>query len=203
MKRFIDVMVSFIGLLLLSPVVVVTAILIRIQLGNPVIFSQDRPGLHGNIFCLYKFRTMTDERDADGRLLPDDLRLTRVGRVIRRLSIDELPQLVNVFKGDMSLIGPRPLLVEYLPLYSEDQMRRHHVRPGITGWAQVNGRNSVGWRERFELDVWYVDHQSFLLDLKIILMTLRNIVSQDGISEDGRATMSKFSGNEENGSKLP
>jgi len=161
-----------------------------------VIFTQERPGYHGRIFSLYKFRTMTDDRDDNGVLLSDDLRLTPTGSTVRRYSLDELPQLVNVLMGDMSLVGPRPRLEEYLPLYSAEQMRRHDVRPGITGWAQVNGRNALEWPERFKLDIWYVDHQTLWLDLKIILLTVKKALLQDGINADGQATMSKFTGNE-------
>ncbi|MBO9536948.1 sugar transferase [Herbaspirillum sp.] len=194
MKRVFDFLVSFCALLLLSPVILIVAVLVRRYLGTPVVFTQQRPGLNEKPFMLYKFRTMTDARDAAGDLLPDAQRLTKMGRVIRRLSLDELPQLFNVLKGDMSLVGPRPLLMEYLPLYSAEQRRRHLVRPGITGWAQVNGRNAIGWEERFALDVWYVDHWSWMLDIRILFATLIKVVRRSGISQPGQETMSKFTG---------
>jgi len=195
-KRALDIVISIVGLVVALPVLVITAALIRFKIGSQVIFTQERPGYHGRIFSLYKFRTMTDDRDDNGVLLSDDLRLTPTGSTVRRYSLDELPQLVNVLMGDMSLVGPRPLLEEYLPLYSAEQMRRHDVRPGITGWAQVNGRNALEWPERFKLDIWYVDHQTLWLDLKIILLTVKKALLQDGINADGQATMSKFTGNE-------
>jgi sugar transferase EpsL len=170
------------------------ALQIRIGLGPPVFFRQQRPGLHCRPFFVYKFRTMTNERDSEGNLLPDAVRLTTFGRLLRKLSIDELPQLFNVLKGDLSLVGPRPLLMEYLPLYTPEQARRHAVKPGITGWAQVNGRNSLSWEEKFKLDVWYVDHQSFLLDLKILWMTFIKVITREGISQAGQATMEKYKG---------
>ena len=172
----------------------ILALLVRIFLGSPVIFSQQRPGLKGKPFTLYKFRTMTDARDEKGQLLPDAERLTRFGRFLRASSLDELPELWNILRGDMSFVGPRPLLMEYLPLYTPEQMRRHEVRPGLTGWAQVNGRNALSWEEKFRHDVWYVDNRNFLLDLKILLMTLASVVSRDGISQHGEATMSRFTG---------
>ena len=195
-KRALDIVISFVGLVVALPVLVITAALIRFKIGSQVIFTQERPGYHGRIFSLYKFRTMTDDRDNNGVLLSDDLRLTPTGSTVRRFSLDELPQLVNVLKGDMSLVGPRPLLEEYLPLYSAEQMKRHDVRPGITGWAQVNGRNALEWPERFKLDIWYVDNQTLWLDLKILLLTVKKALLQDGINADGQATMSKFTGNE-------
>lgn len=195
-KRLFDVLISSLMLFLLSPVLLVTAILIRRRLGTPVLFSQSRPGLHGRPFKMVKFRTMTNARDAVGHLLPDAERLTRFGRLLRSTSLDELPELFNVLKGDMSLVGPRPLLMEYLPLYSHTQWRRHDVRPGITGWAQVNGRNEVGWDERFRLDVWYVEHRSLWLDLRILWMTVRKVLVREGISAHGEATMPKFTGND-------
>lgn len=182
------------GLIVLSPVLVVTAILVRIKLGSPVLFTQQRPGLLGQPFYVYKFRTMTEQRGADGLFLPDEVRLTPFGKLMRRLSLDELPQLLNVIKGDLSLVGPRPLLMQYLPLYSPEQARRHEVRPGITGWAQVNGRNAISWEEKFVLDVWYVDHQSFWLDLKILWMTFNKVFKREGISQEGQATMEVFRG---------
>ncbi|TCP52335.1 sugar transferase EpsL [Tumebacillus sp. BK434] len=194
MKRLFDLTVSAVLLMVLSPVILITAYLIRQKLGSPVIFKQERPGLHGKLFSLYKFRSMTDERDENGELLPDDVRLTAFGKLVRKTSLDELPQLFNVLKGDISLVGPRPLLKEYLPLYTEEQARRHHVKPGITGWAQVNGRNAISWEEKFRLDVWYVDHQSFWLDLKILYMTLRKVVRSEGINQTGHVTIAKFQG---------
>jgi sugar transferase EpsL len=171
-----------------------TALAIRLKLGSPVLFRQARPGLHGRPFTLYKFRTMTDERDASDDLLPDEIRLKRFGRSLRRYSLDELPQLINVMKGELSLVGPRPLLMEYLPLYSAEQARRHDVKPGVTGWAQVNGRNAISWDEKLRLDMWYVDHRNLWLDLKILWLTLVNVIKGEGISQEGRATVEKFRG---------
>ena len=201
MKRLFDFIVSLIALIILSPIIGVTALLIRRNLGSPVLFKQQRPGLNERAFFVHKFRSMTDERDRNGELLPDDVRLTPFGKVIRKLSLDELPQLLNVLKGDMSFVGPRPLLMEYLPLYNERQKRRHNVRPGITGWAQVNGRNAILWEERFELDVWYVENQSFWLDIKILLMTMFKVFKSEGISQEGQATMTKFIGSTVSSSK--
>ncbi|MBE1556422.1 sugar transferase [Sporosarcina limicola] len=195
MKRLFDFIVSLLAIVLLSLVVGVTALLIRLKIGSPVLFKQQRPGLGGMSFYVYKFRSMTDERDTFGELLSDDMRLTSFGKAVRKLSLDELPQLWNVLKGEMSFVGPRPLLMEYLPLYSERQVRRHDVRPGITGWAQVNGRNAISWEERFELDVWYVENRSFWLDIKILCMTVLKVFKSEGISQDGQATMTKFEGN--------
>jgi sugar transferase EpsL len=194
LKRLLDFSLAFIALILLSSIFLITAILIRIKLGSPIIFKQERPGLHGKVFSVYKFRTMTDERDVDGELLPDNIRLTSFGKLVRKLSLDELPQLLNVIKGDISLVGPRPLLVEYLELYNSEQARRHEVRPGITGWAQVNGRNVISWEEKFKLDVWYVDNQTLLLDIKIILMTIMKVFKSEGINQPGQATAEKFKG---------
>ena len=194
-KRLLDLCLTIGAFLLLSPMMGVIAIIVRLKLGAPVLFRQQRPGLHGQPFTLYKFRTMTDARDAEGNLLPDAERLTSLGRFLRSSSLDELPELFNVLKGEMSLVGPRPLLMEYLPRYSPDQMRRHEVRPGITGWAQINGRNALTWQEKFELDVWYVDHQSLRLDLKILWLTLIKVLKREGISAEGHVTMSKFMGN--------
>lgn len=194
MKRLLDLSAAFFGLLLLSPIIIVLILLIRRKLGSPVFFTQTRPGLHGKPFRMIKFRTMTDARDADGNLLPDSVRLTAFGRFLRSTSLDELPELWNVFKGDMSLVGPRPLLMEYLPRYSSEQARRHQVRPGITGWAQINGRNAISWEEKFKLDVWYVDNRSFWLDLKILLLTIKKVFVREGISAKGEATMQKFTG---------
>lgn len=163
--------------------------------GAGAFFTQERPGLHGKIFKVIKFKTMTDERDAEGNLLPDEIRLTKIGKFIRSTSIDELPQLINVLKGDMALIGPRPLLIQYLPLYSKEQARRHEVRPGLSGWAQCHGRNAISWKKKFELDIWYVDHCSFLLDLKIIFLTIKKVLVREGISQEGQATMEPFNGN--------
>lgn len=193
-KRLFDIVVSTFLLGILSPVMLLLAVLVRMSLGSPVIFKQVRPGLHGKPFTMYKFRTMTDARDAHGRLLPDEQRLTKLGRFLRSTSLDELPELFNVLKGDMSLVGPRPLLMEYLPLYTPEQARRHNVRPGMTGWAQVNGRNALSWEEKFEYDVWYVDNWSFWLDIKILWMTLVAVLRREGISADGHATMPAFAG---------
>jgi sugar transferase EpsL len=180
---------------LLGPVILAVALLVRLKLGSPVLFAQQRPGRHGQPFVLYKFRTMTDARDAAGTLLDDEKRLTPFGRKLRELSLDELPQIINLLKGDLSLVGPRPLLMEYLPLYSPEQFRRHDVKPGITGWAQINGRNAVTWEERFKLDLWYVDHRTFWIDLKIIAMTIARVLSREGVNQPGRATMDRFQGN--------
>ena len=193
-KRILDVALSAAGLTLTLPVILAVALLIRATLGSPVIFSQLRPGFRGRPFLLYKFRSMTDARGRDGAQLADEARLTAVGAWLRKLSLDELPQLWNVLKGDMSLVGPRPLLMEYLPLYDAKQARRHEVRPGITGWAQVKGRNAISWEEKFDLDVWYVDRVSFGLDLKIVALKLLRLVRPHGISQPGAATMSKFTG---------
>jgi lipopolysaccharide/colanic/teichoic acid biosynthesis glycosyltransferase len=198
MKRLFDIMLSFSALLVLSPVIVILAILVRIKLGSPVLFNQNRPGLHGTAFHLFKFRTMTDARDAEGILLSDADRLTPFGKWLRSSSLDELPTLWNILRGEMSMVGPRPLLVEYLPLYSQRQRRRHDVKPGLTGWAQINGRNALSWEEKFELDVWYVDHASFTLDLKIIWLTLGKVLRREGISATGDATMPKFTGSHSN-----
>ena len=195
-KRLIDFCIAFITLsILFLPLAIVTIWLHFANKGTGAFFFQNRPGKDGKIFKVIKFKTMTDERDADGNLLPDAYRLTNVGRFVRSTSIDELPQLINVLKGDMALIGPRPLLVQYLPLYSKEQARRHDVRPGITGWAQVNGRNAISWTKKFELDVWYVDHCSFLLDVKIIFLTIKKVFVREGISQEGQATMEFFTGN--------
>ena len=183
------------GLIALSPILIVIALMVRREMGSPVLFRQTRPGMHGKPFQMIKFRTMRDAIDTDGRPLPDAERLTKLGRFLRASSIDELPELWNVLKGDMSLVGPRPLLMEYLPLYSPGQARRHEVRPGVTGWAQVNGRNAISWDEKFALDVWYVDNRSLWLDMKIIWLTIRKVIKRDGISAAGEATMSKFTGN--------
>lgn len=187
------------GLLLASPLIICIAVLVRARLGSPVLFRQERPGLHGKIFYMMKFRTMIDARAADGTLLPDADRLVPFGRWLRSTSLDELPGLWSVLRGDMSLVGPRPLLKAYLPRYSADQARRHEVKPGLTGWAQVNGRNSIGWDEKFALDTWYVDHRSLFLDLKIMFLTVWKIIRRDGISGEGEATMSEFMGSAASG----
>lgn len=197
LKRFFDLLCSALALLLLWPVLLVVFILVRVKLGSPALFRQQRPGLHGRPFMMIKFRTMLDALDVHGEPLPDDVRLTRFGRLLRATSLDELPELWNVFKGDMSLVGPRPLLMEYLPLYNAEQARRHGVRPGITGWAQINGRNAVGWKQKFELDTWYVDNRTFWLDISILLLTVRKVLVREGISAEGQVTMSKFSGGDE------
>jgi len=194
MKRLFDLLASGIALLLLSPVILVTAVLIQLKLGGPVLFRQMRPGLHGRPFQMMKFRSMRDAVAADGQPLPDEERLPPFGHLLRSTSLDELPGLWNVFIGDMSLVGPRPLLMEYLPLYNQEQQRRHEVRPGITGWAQVNGRNALSWDDKFRLDVWYVDHQSFWFDLAILACTVKKVLIRDGISAEGQATMQKFKG---------
>ena len=193
LKRILDFCIALVALLCLSPLLLVVTVWLHIaNKGAGAFFLQDRPGKDGKIFKIVKFKTMTDERDADGKLLPDANRLTKVGRFVRSTSIDELPQLFNVLKGDMALIGPRPLLVKYLPLYSPEQMRRHEVRPGITGWAQCHGRNAISWTEKFKLDVWYVDHLSFKTDLLVIIETIKAVIHRDGISQEGQATMEEF-----------
>lgn len=196
-KRIIDLLLSGLALLVLSPVYLVLAVLVRRRLGSPVIFSQQRPGRNGRIFEMYKFRSMTDVRNAEGELLPDEYRLTEFGKKLRATSLDELPELWNIFKGDMSIVGPRPLLVRYLPRYNERQKHRHDVRPGLTGWAQVNGRNAISWEQKFAYDVEYVEKESFLLDLKIILMTVGKVLHRSGINQDGNATMEEFMGTKE------
>ena len=193
-KRLFDITAATAALVVLSPVYAITAYKVNKNLGSPVLFRQTRPGLDGKPFEMIKFRTMKDAIDNDGNPLPDSERLTDFGKMLRNSSLDELPELWNVIKGDMSLVGPRPLLMEYLPLYSKEQARRHNVRPGITGYAQVNGRNAIGWDRKFELDTWYVDNQSLLLDIKILIKTVKKVVIKDGISADGEATMSKFIG---------
>lgn len=195
-KRIFDLLAACIGILVVAPLVFTVALLVRIKLGTPVLFKQLRPGLNAQPFYIYKFRTMTDLRDASGRLMPDEVRLVPFGQLLRRLSLDELPQLLNVVKGDLSLVGPRPLMMQYLPLYSSEQARRHNVRPGITGWAQVNGRNAISWEEKFKLDVWYVDNHSFWLDMKILWLTTKKVFLREGISQEGQATMEAFKGTE-------
>lgn len=193
-KRLLDIVLSGAALVILSPVLLITAVLVRIKLGSPVIFTQERPGKDEKVFKLHKFRSMTDARDENGNLLPDKERLTRFGAKLRSLSIDELPELWDIFRGKMSIVGPRPLLVKYLPLYNEEQRHRHDVRPGLTGWAQVHGRNLTSWEERFEYDVEYVNNISFALDVKIIIMTIRCVLGREGINADGSATMEAFTG---------
>lgn len=194
-KRIIDFGLSLFTLICISPLLLIVAIWLHYaNKGAGAFFFQERPGKDGAIFKVIKFKTMTDERDVEGNLLPDEMRLTKVGKFVRSTSLDELPQLINVLKGDMSLIGPRPLLPEYLPLYSKEQARRHEVRPGISGWAQCHGRNSISWTEKFKLDVWYVDHLSFMTDLKVIWLTIASVVKREGISEEGMATVEDFNG---------
>jgi len=195
-KRVIDILASFTGLLVLLPFSLILLPALAFSNKGPILFIQTRPGFRGKLFRLMKFKTMNDRRDKTGRLLPDNERLTGVGRFIRSLSLDEFPQLINVLKGDMSLVGPRPLLPEYLPLYNAHQARRHEVRPGITGWAQVNGRNAISWEQKFDLDVWYVDHLSFWLDMKILFLTLVNVIRREGINSDTTTTMKRFTGSE-------
>ena len=196
-KRVFDGVAASAALILFSPILFVVAVLVRQKLGSPILFTQVRPGLGGQPFKMVKFRTMLDAHDAQGNPLPDEQRLTQFGSFLRSTSLDELPGLWNVITGDMSLVGPRPLLMEYLPLYTAEQAKRHDVRPGVTGWAQINGRNAISWEEKFKLDTWYVDHQSFLLDLKIILLTIKKVLIRDGISAEGEVTMSKFTGTHE------
>ena len=194
MKRFFDLAIAVSSVIILSPLLVLIGILVRLKIGSPVLFMQERPGLHARPFVIYKFRTMTDKRDGDGNLLPDGERLTRIGRFLRKTSLDELPELFNVVKGDMSLVGPRPLLMQYLDRYTQEQARRHEVKPGVTGWAQVNGRNAISWEDKFKLDVWYVDNWSLWLDVRIILITVWKVLRREGISAEGEATASEFMG---------
>ena len=194
LKRAFDIAASTSALVVLSPVLAITAYKVKKELGSPVLFRQTRPGLHGRPFEMIKFRTMKDATDKEGNALPDSERLTEFGKKLRASSLDELPELWNVLKGDMSLVGPRPLLMEYLPLYNAEQAKRHNVRPGVTGYAQVNGRNSLSWEDKFKLDTWYVEHQSLWLDMKILLKTVKKVIIKDGISADGEATMTKFTG---------
>jgi sugar transferase EpsL len=195
LKRLFDILVSTLLIALLLPIIILVFVLIRVNMGSPVLFRQIRPGLKGELFTVYKFRTMSEELDAAGNALPDGQRLTSLGRFMRKTSLDEIPQLFNVLTGDMSLVGPRPLLVEYLPLYSPDQSRRHLVRPGITGWAQVHGRNTISWQDKFSLDIWYVENKSFMLDIKILFMTVLKVMRRDGINASDADTMKKFTGN--------
>ena len=196
-KRIIDLFLVFLIIPLILPIYLLLILIVLTKFGFPIVFKQQRSGLKGKIFNIYKFRTMTNERDQEGILLPNELRLTKFGKLLRSTSLDELPNLWNVLKGDMSLVGPRPLLVEYLPLYSTKQARRHEVRPGITGWAQVNGRNAISWQEKFDLDVWYVDNQSIWLDIKILWLTVKKVINRSGINQEGQATIEKFKGNNE------
>lgn len=193
-KRALDIVLSGIAMILLSPVMLITAILVRVNLGSPVVFCQERPGKDEIIFKMHKFRTMTEERNENGELLPDEKRLTEFGKTLRSLSLDELPELWDIFRGKMSIVGPRPLLVKYLPLYSEEQHHRHDIKPGLTGWAQVNGRNLTSWEERFEHDIYYVNHVSFLMDIKIVFATVRCVFAREGINAEGSATMEAFAG---------
>lgn len=194
-KQVIDFVLSLVALILLSPLFLIISVLVRLKLGSPIFFTQERPGKDGNIFLMYKFRTMTDARDEDGELLSDDIRLTRFGKALRSTSLDELPEMWNILKGDMSIVGPRPLLTQYLPLYNDHQKRRHEVKPGLTGYAQVNGRNTLDWPKRFDLDVKYIDNINFLLDCKIILQTIKKVIVKEGISSESSSTMEPFKGN--------
>lgn len=194
-KRFFDFLLSLIAIILLSPVFLIVALLVRTKLGSPILFCQERPGKDEKIFKMYKFRSMSDERDENGQLMPDEVRLTSFGKKLRSTSLDELPELFNILKGDMSIVGPRPLLVKYLPLYSAEQRKRHDVRPGLTGWAQANGRNAISWEEKFKYDVEYTEKYSFFMDLKIIFMTVRSVLRHEGISSETAATMEEFLGN--------
>ncbi len=193
-KRFFDIFFSLFFIVILSPILLIVCLLVRIKLGSPIFFRQKRPGLHGKVFTMFKFRSMIDKKDAEGNLLPDTDRLTRLGKFLRSTSIDELPELYNILKGDMSFVGPRPLLVKYLECYTPEQARRHEVKPGLTGWAQVNGRNAISWEEKFKLDVWYVDNWNLLLDTKILWMTIIKVFRREGISAEGEATMCEFTG---------
>jgi sugar transferase EpsL len=195
-KRILDIIVSFLGLIILSPILAVVAVMVRVYLGKPVLFTQTRPGLYGKPFRIYKFRTMLNGIDEAGKLLPNKDRLTKIGSFLRKTSLDELPELFNIIKGDMSIVGPRPLLLRYLDRYTSEQARRHEVKPGLTGWAQVNGRNAISWEEKFKLDVWYVDNCSLWLDMKIIWMTVKKVLMQEGINAEGEATMAEFFPNE-------
>lgn len=195
-KPILDFILAFLLIIVFSPIILIVALLIKLKLGSPILFTQERPGLNGKIFRIYKFRTMSDERDSKGDLLSDELRLKGFGKLIRKSSLDELPQLFNVLKGEMSFVGPRPLLVEYLKLYNQEQAKRHNVKPGITGWAQVNGRNAISWEEKFKLDVYYVEHISFMLDCKILYMTFFKVLKRKDISSNTNITMEKFTGNQ-------
>ncbi len=196
MKRLFDFVVSLFSIIILLIPMLIVALIVRVKMGSPIVFTQERPGLNEKPFNIKKFRTMTNETDKQGNLLSDDARLTTAGKIIRKLSLDELPQLFNVLKGEMSFVGPRPLLMEYLPLYNKEQSRRHNVRPGITGWAQINGRNAIEWEDKFKLDTWYVDNQSLYLDVKILLLTILKVFKSEDVSQEGQATTEKFNGNE-------
>ncbi|WP_411132435.1 sugar transferase [Vibrio vulnificus] len=198
-KRLFDLILSLTVLFFALPMIVILALLILKKLGSPILFTQDRPGLKGKVFKMMKFRTMLDSKDKEGNLLPDEQRMTNFGAFLRSTSLDELPGLFNVIRGDMSLVGPRPLLVQYLPLYNQEQARRHEVRPGVTGWAQINGRNAISWEEKFKLDVWYVDNRSFWLDFKILLLTVKKVFVKEGISADGHVTIAPFTGQAQSG----
>ena len=198
MKRLLDIIISLSALILLAPLYAIIGYKVKKNLGSPIFFKQTRPGLQAQPFDMIKFRTMKDATDASGNLLPDSMRMTAFGKMLRSSSLDELPELWNVLKGDMSLVGPRPLMMEYVPLYNKEQTRRHEMRPGITGWAQINGRNAISWEEKFQLDVWYVDNHSIWLDLKILLLTLKKVFIKEGISADGEVTMTKFTGTDKN-----
>lgn len=193
-KRTVDFLLSLVSIIILSPVLLILAVVVRIKMGNPIVFSQSRPGINGKIFKMYKFRTMTNEKDENGNLLPDEMRLNKFGAFLRSTSLDELPEIFNILKGDMAIVGPRPLLVEYLPLYTREQARRHEVRPGMTGYAQVNGRNELSWEKKFELDVEYVDNVTFVNDLRIIFKTVKTVLKREGISSETSKTMEKFTG---------
>lgn len=193
-KRLLDIVISLFSLILLSPAFLITAVLIRTKLGSPIIFKQERPGKNNKIFSMYKFRTMTDEKDEFGNLLSDEIRLTKFGEILRSTSLDELPELWNILKGDMSIVGPRPLLVQYLELYNMEQIKRHNVRPGLTGLAQINGRNTISWQKKFEFDVEYVENISFVMDVKIIFLTIKKVIKKDGINAEGSVTIEKFTG---------
>lgn len=193
-KRLMDIILSLVALFLLSPFMLMIAVLVYFKLGSPILFTQKRVGKNNKIFKMYKFRTMVDAIDKQGNLLPDEERLTEFGKLLRSTSLDELPELINIFKGDMSIVGPRPLLVEYLPLYNKRQAKRHDVMPGLTGWAQINGRNSIAWKEKFELDIWYIENWSLVLDIKIVFMTIGKVLRRSGISHGGEVTMEKFTG---------
>lgn len=195
-KPILDFILAFLLIIVFSPIILIVALLIKLKLGSPILFTQERPGLNGKIFRIYKFRTMSDERDSKGDLLSDELRLKGFGKFIRKSSLDELPQLFNVLRGEMSFVGPRPLLVEYLKLYNQEQAKRHNVKPGITGWAQVNGRNAISWEEKFKLDVYYVEHISFMLDCKILYMTFFKVLKRKDINSNTNITMEKFTGNQ-------
>lgn len=200
-KRILDLLAGFLVLILIWPLLLLIYVLLRIIIGSPVMLRQRRPGLMGKPFAICKFRTMTEQRDANGNLLPDEQRITKVGRILRSFSLDELPEIFNVLKGDMSLIGPRPLMMQYLERYTPEQARRHEVVPGITGWVQINGRNNLSWEEKFELDVWYVDHQSFMLDLRILFITVWKVLSREGISQEGYVAASEFMGSHQKDSE--